>query len=38
MYIAPWTRVLPYLIGVAAGYAMHTMKGELPLGEVSEKF
>lgn len=37
MYIAPWTRVLPYLIGVAAGYAMHTMKGELPLGEVSEE-
>lgn len=35
IYIAPWTRVLPYLIGVAAGYAMFTCNGVMPLGEVS---
>lgn len=35
IYIAPWTRVLPYLIGVAAGYAMFTFNGVMPLGEVS---
>ncbi|XP_055322371.1 O-acyltransferase like protein-like [Sitodiplosis mosellana] len=37
MYIAPWTRVLPYLIGVAAGYVMYTLKGEMPLGEKTIK-
>lgn len=35
MYVAPWVRVLPYLVGVAAGYVMHTLKGELPLTNVS---
>lgn len=35
IYIAPWTRVLPYLIGVAAGYVMFTFNGVMPLGEVS---
>lgn len=35
IYIAPWTRVLPYLIGVAAGYAMYTFNGVMPLGEVN---
>lgn len=35
IYIAPWTRVLPYIIGVAAGYAMFTFNGVMPLGEVS---
>lgn len=35
VYIAPWTRIVPYLIGIAAGYSMHTFKGKLPLDEVS---
>lgn len=34
MYIAPWTRVLPYLIGVGAGYIMFLLNGVMPLGEV----
>lgn len=34
MYIAPWTRILPYLIGVGTGYAMFTLNGVMPLGEV----
>lgn len=34
LYVAPWTRVLPYLIGVAAGYCMFTFNGVMPLGEV----
>ncbi|XP_055307401.1 O-acyltransferase like protein-like, partial [Sitodiplosis mosellana] len=33
IYIPPWTRVLPYLVGVAAGYVMYMMKGKLPLGK-----
>lgn len=35
MYIAPWTRILPYFIGVGAGYAMFVMNGVMPLGKVS---
>lgn len=35
MYIAPWTRILPYIIGVGAGYAMFTFNGVMPLGKVS---
>lgn len=35
MYIAPWTRILPYIIGVGSGYAMFTFNGVMPLGEVS---
>lgn len=35
MYIAPWTRILPYLIGVGAGYVMFTLNGVMPLGDVS---
>lgn len=35
MYIAPWARILPYLIGVGSGYAMFTFNGVMPLGEVS---
>lgn len=35
MYIAPWTRILPYLIGVGSGYIMFTFNGVMPLGEVS---
>lgn len=34
LYVSPWTRVLPYLIGVAAGYIMYTLNGVMPLGEV----
>lgn len=34
LYISPWTRILPYLIGVAAGYIMYTFNGVMPLGEV----
>ncbi|XP_055312462.1 O-acyltransferase like protein-like [Sitodiplosis mosellana] len=37
IYIRPWTRVLPYLVGVAAGYVMYMMKGKLPLGEKTIK-
>lgn len=35
MYISPWTRVLPYLVGVGSGYIMFTLNGVMPLGEVS---
>lgn len=35
MYIAPWARILPYLIGVGCGYAMFTFNGVMPLGKVS---
>lgn len=34
LYIAPWTRILPYLIGVAAGWFLHTAEGVLPLQQV----
>lgn len=34
MYIAPWTRILPYLIGVGSGYIMFSFNGVMPFGEV----
>lgn len=35
LYISPWARVLPYLVGVASGYIMYSLNGVLSLGEVS---
>lgn len=35
LYIAPWTRVIPYLIGVGAGYVLFSSNGELTLQPVS---
>lgn len=35
LYISPFTRVLPYLIGVGAGYMMFTSNGQMPFQEVS---
>lgn len=34
LYIAPWTRVLPYLTGVAAGYYMFSNNGQMHLEQV----
>lgn len=34
LYVSPFTRVLPYLIGVGAGYVMFNSNGEMPFQEV----
>lgn len=38
LYIAPWTRILPYLIGVGAGWTYYHHKDGLPLSQKSIRF
>lgn len=35
LYIAPWSRIIPYLVGVAAGWILFTTKGVMPFKQVS---
>lgn len=37
LYIAPWTRVLPYLTGVAAGYFMFANNRQMPFEKVRSR-
>lgn len=34
LYISPWTRIIPYLVGVAAGWYLYTSNGVLALEKV----
>lgn len=34
LYVSPFTRVLPYLVGVGAGYMLFNTNGEMPFQEV----
>lgn len=34
LYTAPWSRILPYLVGVAAGWVLFTTDGKMPFRPV----
>lgn len=35
LYIAPWSRIIPYMVGVAAGWILFTTNGKMPFQQVS---
>lgn len=34
LYISPWTRILPYMIGIGSGWFLYNSKGAMPLNQV----